>query len=196
MKSRWLLIPVMAIPLAVWSSSQAQPAPTEEGELEQAVGPRDVLCRAFDDGYTRLTRLSDAVYVRAPRQACIPDGTATGTCRKWFGRCQLRNGRRVSFRVFNDGDTNQSRLFDAVYLPEPNKACIPDGTAMGTCRRWFGLAQASNGRPVECFLFNDGYSNITGPTRAIYFRSNGQVCLPDGTPTGTCRKWFGRCRVR
>jgi hypothetical protein len=143
-----------------------------------------------------MSAAADAVYVRAPRQACIPDGTSTGTCRKWFGRCQTGNGRKVLFRVFNDGDTNQSVRADAVYFPAPNRACIPDGTPTGTCRRWFGLASLQNGRPVECFLFNDGYTNITGPTRAIYLRSNGQVCRPDGTPTGTCRKWFGRCRVR
>lgn len=194
MKPRWLLIPTMMLPLAFWGSAQAQP-PTGAGAPEARARAQDVLCRTFDDGYANLSALSDAIYIRSPRQACIPDGTPTGTCRKWFGRCQTRNGRSVVFKVFNDGNANRSRPADAVYVPATNRACIPDGTPTGTCRRWFGLPTLQNGRAVECVLFNDGYTNVTGPTRAIYFRSNGQVCLPDGTPTGTCRKWFGRCRA-
>jgi hypothetical protein len=189
MKSRWLMIPVMMLPLAFWANSQAQPP-------DQSVPPaRRITCRTFGDGYTNMSALADAIYVRAPRQACIPDGTPTGTCRKWFGRCELGRGGRVLFRVFDDGNTNQSRLADAVYFPAPNRACIPDGTPTGTCRRWVGLA-VTNGRPVECVLFDDGYTRMTRPTRAVYFHSNGQVCMPDGTATGTCRKWFGRCRLR
>jgi hypothetical protein len=194
MKSRWLLVAVMALPLGFSVSSQAQPA--GPGGPEPLARAQEVTCHTFGDGYTSASVFTDAVYVRAPTQACIPDGTPTGTCRKWFGQCQTRNGRKVLFRVFNDGNINRSRLADAVYFPEPNSACIPDGTARGLCRRWFGLGETQNGRRVECFLFDDGYTHMTGPTRAIYFRSNGQVCLPDGTPTGTCRKWFGRCRAR
>jgi hypothetical protein len=196
MKLPWLLVVVMALPLGSGGSAQAQPPATEAGAAESYARTQPVTCRVFGDGYAYTSAPADAVYIRAPRQGCIPDGTPTGTCRKWFGRCETRNGRKVLFKVFDDGDTNQSWLADAVYVPQPNRACIPDGTALGTCRRWFGLAETQDGRRVECFLFNDGYTNMTGPTRAIYFRSNGQVCLPDGTPTGTCRKWFGRCRAR
>jgi len=192
MKPRWLLIPMLMVPLAVWGSAQAQPPTIGPGARPS---PQDVLCRTFDDGYTHQSPLSDAVYLRAARQACIPDGTPTGNCHKWFGRCQTRIGRSVVFKVFNNGNANLSRPADAVYSPGTNSACIPDGTPTGTCRRWFGLPTLENGRAVECVLFNDGYTKVTGPTQAIYFHSNGQVCLPDGTPTGTCRKWFGRCRV-
>ena len=51
------------------------------------------------------------------------------------------------------------------------------------------------GVPFACALFNDGYANMTATTDAIYFRANGSVCKPDGTASGTCRKWFGRCKV-
>lgn len=155
-----------------------------------------VVCRAFGNGYTSASALADAVYFRAPSQACIPDGTPTGTCRKWFGRCEVPGGASVSFKVFGDGYTSQTGLVDAVYPRGARSVCIPDGTPTGTCRKWFGMGASTDGRPVVCHLFGDAYSAMVGPTDAIYFASNGQVCMPDGTSTGTCRKWFGRCLVQ
>lgn len=157
-----------------------------------------VQCRVFNDGNASQSALSDAIYVRANSSICIPDGTATGRCRKWFGLCRTMDAasQPVRFKVFNDGDTNQTALSDAVYPNAPSVSCIPDGTARGNCRRWFGLPQTADGRQVSCRLFGDGYTNMTGPTRAIYYRSSGRVCMPDGTATGTCRKWFGRCEAR
>lgn len=157
-----------------------------------------VQCRVFNDGNTNQTGLSDAIYVRGNSSVCIPDGTPTGNCRKWFGLCRTADAasQPVRFRVFNDGDTSQTAPSDAVYLNAPNVSCIPDGTARGNCRRWFGLPQTAEGREVACRLFDDGYTNMTEPTRAIYYNSPGRVCMPDGTSTGRCRKWFGRCSVR
>ncbi|MET0343394.1 MAG: hypothetical protein ABW252_20455 [Polyangiales bacterium] len=153
-----------------------------------------VQCYVYDDGYTNLAGPSDAVYFNGPWSACIPDGTASGTCRKWFGMCTTTiTHQRVLFRTFNDGYTSQSIAHDSVYVPSTNQACIPDGTGTGTCRRWFGRATTTDGQPVRCQLFGDGYSDTTGITDAIYFRASGSVCLPDGTASGTCRKWFGRC---
>jgi transmembrane serine protease 11D len=157
-----------------------------------------VQCRVFNDGYTSASGTTDAIYIRNNRQACKPDGSASGTCRKWLGLCTTQEAqpRAVRFRVFDNGDSNQAGPSDAVYLAAPNVSCIPDGTPQGRCRRWFGLPQTDDGRNVSCRLFNDGYTSMTGPTRAIYYRSPGRVCMPDGTATGTCRKWFGRCEAR
>lgn len=150
----------------------------------------------FGNGYSSMSPRRDALYVRSSSQVCIPDGTSTGTCRKWFGRCKVdATGEAVKFRVFDNGDSRQSVPRDAVYFRAPNQACIPDSTSTGSCRRWTGLATTQSGKAVRCRLFDDGYRNMTGPTHAIYFRKNGQVCMPDGTATGTCRKWLGRCEV-
>jgi hypothetical protein len=157
---------------------------------------RPVACSVFDDGYTNLTAPSQAIYFAKPEQACIPDGSAQGTCRRWFGRCSsLSDGVAVKLRVFNDGDSSQSNLSDAIYAASPAQECIPDGTATGTCRKWFGLGETADGRRVSCYLFDDGLTNWVGPTHAIVYNGSGQVCMPDGTSTGTCRKWFGNCQV-
>ena len=157
-----------------------------------------VSCQVFNDGNTSQSGLSDAIYVRNNSTICTPDGTPTGRCRKWFGLCRTSEPtpQPVRFRVFNDANTNQTAPSDAVYPNAPNVSCIPDGTARGNCRRWFGLPVTADGRPTVCRLFNDGYTNITGPTTAIYYRAPGSVCMPDGTATGTCRKWFGRCTAQ
>lgn len=153
----------------------------------------NIQCFVYDDGYTNVAGPSDAVYFAGTNRACIPDGTATGTCRRWFGQCFTTVTRQpVFFRTFDDGYANQSIAHDSIYVPSTNVACIPDNTSTGTCRRWFGLPTVNN-RPVRCSLFDDGYASMTAPTDAIYFRGIRQVCQPDGTGTGTCRKWFGRC---
>ena len=58
------------------------------------------------------------------------------------------------------------------------------------------MPRTTDGRGVHCYLFNDGYTDMVGPTEAIYYRGPNQVCMPDGTATGTCRRWVGRFLVR
>jgi hypothetical protein len=55
-------------------------------------------------------------------------------------------------------------------------------------------APIRNGQAVECFVFNDSYANIAGPSDAIFFNGSGQACIPNGAG-GTCRRWFGLCRT-
>ena len=99
----------------------------------------------FDDGYSRMTGPSDALFVPKPGQVCEPDGTASGTCRKWFGRGTAADGRAVTCEVFTDGASIHTGLSDAIFIPNPlpsgGAACIPNGTASGTCLRWFGRCQ-------------------------------------------------------
>lgn len=103
--------------------------------------------QVFDDGYANITGASDAVYIpKAGNQACIPDGTSTGTCRRWFGRGTSNDGRHVSCIAFDDGYANPTNPSDAIYIPHPipgpGSACVPDPTATGVCRRWFGRCVA------------------------------------------------------
>ena len=62
------------------------------------------------------------------------------------------------------------------------------GGAVGQC------APIPLGQSVECFVFDDGYASMAGPSDAIVFSSTGQACVPGGS-TGICRKWLGRCRT-
>lgn len=156
-----------------------------------------VACYVFNDGYTNVAGPFDALYFRGNSSVCGPDGSSTGACRKWFGRCRAAAaGQAADFSVFNDGYANRTPVSDAVYLQKVQSACVPNGTSSGNCRKWFGRPVTSGGQPVKCMLFNDGYTSVVGPTDAIYARAPGQVCMPDGTATGTCRKWFGRCSVQ
>ena len=154
-----------------------------------------VTCRVFNDGYASATGLSDALYFRANSSICVPDTTAKGTCRKWFGRCQTPTGERVNFTVFNDGATNRTPPSDAVYIRKPSAACTPGGTGTSNCRKWVGLPTTASGKPAKCYLFDDGYARVVGPTDAIYAKGPNQMCMPNGSPAGTCRRWFGRCQV-
>lgn len=157
-----------------------------------------VSCTVFDDGYSNQSTPSDAIYFAGNSAACTPDGSSRGNCHKWFGQCKTgeTNSRSVNFKVFNDGDSNRTIPFDAVYNNAPNVSCIPDGTPTGNCRRWFGLSETTDGQKAQCYLFDDGYTNMVGPTNAIYYRAPGSVCMPDGSAMGTCRKWFGRCELQ
>lgn len=167
------------------------------GRCAPLPGGSPFACSLFNDGYSRMTSSTDAIYFRSNGLVCKPDGTAAGTCRKWFGRCKTTNtGQAVNFTVFNDGAANRTAPSDAVYLRQANSACIPDGTASGQCRRWVGQPVTPAGKPAECMLFNDGYTSAIGPTDAIYARGPNQVCMPDGSATGQCRRWFGRCKVK
>lgn len=181
-------------------------APSEESELVDEASSDlraggdsgTVMCYVFNDGYTAMAGPADAVYILGASQACIPDGTSSGTCRKWFGRCFKRtNGQSdvpIYFRVFEDGYANQSIEADAVYMNSPLQACIPDSTPRGACRKWFGRAFTRDGgstQPVQFNIFGDGYIFQVGPSDAIFWNGS-QLCVPDGTASGTCRKWFGR----
>lgn len=159
--------------------------------------PSDTVeCFVFDDGAQDVVGPSDAIFASASQHACIPD-SGEGTCRRWFGDCRTTHGKiPVTFAAFDDGTTNRTENSGAVYFNSPEVSCIPDASADGECRKWFGEASTNDGHAVECFLFDDGYENMVGPTRAIYFRGPNQFCMPDGTDFGTCRKWFGRCQVR
>lgn len=167
-------------------------------ETDNTPRPNSVSCTVFDDGYSNRSAPSDAIYFADNAAACTPDGTARGNCHKWFGQCKTgeSNPRSVNFKAFNDGDSNQTARIDAVYNNAPNVSCIPDGTPTGNCRRWFGLAETTDGQKAQCFLFDDGYTNMIGPTNAIYYRSPRTVCMPDGSATDACRKWFGRCELQ
>jgi hypothetical protein len=154
-----------------------------------------VACKVFDDGYSNVVGPSEAIFFNGESSACVPDGS-TGTCRKWFGQCaSTLDNTPVYFEVFNDGGASRTLPFDAVYNRAQSSACIPDNTSTGTCRKWFGIGRTSDDRAVECYLFDDGLRNWVGPTTAIYYRAPNQVCMPDGTATGTCRKWFGNCQI-
>lgn len=155
-----------------------------------------VACNVFNDGYSSSAGPTDALYFRSNGTACKPDGTAAGTCRKWFGRCTAAGTDASNFSVFDNGYTNATANVDAVYFQQPQKACIPDGTPSGKCRRWVGRARTTSGKPVQCYVFNDGYTSVAGPSDAVYARSANSVCIPDGTANGTCRRWFGRCTAR
>jgi len=160
-----------------------------------------VECFVFDDGKMSEVGPSDAIFISGMGKACIPDGTATGTCRKWFGECRtVKTHEPVSFQLFDDGPVNIVGPANAVYVPAGgDKACLPDGTPTGTCRRWFGLAKAG-ADSVLCEVFDDGYTRPTLPKGAIYvphpIPAVGAACIPDGTATGTCRKWWGRCAIQ
>jgi hypothetical protein len=57
------------------------------------------------------------------------------------------------------------------------------------------------GEGIECFVFDNGYTNRAGPSDAIFFsgrtspNERGKACIPGGA-FGECRKWFGQCRTK
>jgi hypothetical protein len=164
-----------------------------------------VLCYVFNDGYTAMAGPKDAIYISGRLgdrgQACVPDGTANGQCRKWFGRCFGANtGRPVTFSVFDDGTARVAGPTDAIFINGQNSACEPGAGAAGICRKWFGLGSASDGRVARCSVFNDGYANRSAISGAIYIPTplpaGGSACIPDGTANGTCRRWFGQCQLQ
>src|ERR1700745_2751845 len=56
----------------------------------------------------------------------------------------------------------------------------------------------SQTQPVNLCVFDDGYSNMEGPSDAIFISGRstngemGKACIPGGQ-FGHCHKWFGRC---
>lgn len=169
-----------------------------EFKKDTRLPPHDkpIACSVFNDGNSNASSLSEAIYFAGSEAACTPDGTARGFCRRWFGNCvSTTDHSAVTFKVFNDGESGATSSSSAVYNRDPNVACIPDGTSSGNCRRWFGLPMTADRYKAECYLFDDGLTNWIGPTHEIYYRAPGQVCMPNGTSAGACRKWFGNCQV-
>ncbi|WP_437740933.1 hypothetical protein WMF39_35500 [Sorangium sp. So ce1504] len=110
------------------------------------------------------------------------------------GQCAtLPVGQGVECFVFNDGATELAGPTQALYFQRDGKVCMPDGTPGGTCRKWFGNCRTTDPShtPVLFSVFNDGRADMTSPSGAVYLTSNLKACIPDGTPTGTCREWFG-----
>jgi hypothetical protein len=145
--------------------------------------------------------ISGPVAPRQPQYSCIPGDTFRGICAKWLGYCHTtKTFQPVAFRVFNDGDSEQSDSSDAIFVADRagNPSCIP-GASDPICRKWFGLGRVSDGRNVRCKVFNDGYSNASELSNAIHFQGPipadgvGTACIPDGSSKGLCRRWFGQC---
>lgn len=169
-----------------------------------------VECFVFNDGYTSMAGPSGAIYFSPSGQACVPDGTGTGTCRKWFGRCQTSDASHtpVTFQVsdvpwFSNG-LRWSGPSDAIYSthyrpdifsPERSAICIPDGTASGDCREYFGNGAMADGRPVRCRLFDDGGARMTALTNRMTDVPTSQVWGEGLGGTAGQRKWFGQCQV-
>jgi hypothetical protein len=172
-----------------------------DGRTDEIDCQHEVWCTVFNDGYSSQTGTSDAIFVAAAEQACVPGG-ASGVCRRWFGRCRAigaadGHAHDVSFHVFDDGYTNLAGPFDAIYFPGAGQACIPGG-ASGVCRRWFGRGVTTtvqgHSHSVWCSAFNDGYASPTGLSDAIFWNGS-SLCVPGGA-SGDCRRWFGRCVTR
>src|SRR5581483_986298 len=79
-------------------------------------------------------------------------------------------------------------------------ACDPDGSVavapedITSCT----ITAILNKESVLCFVFDDDYSNIEGPSDAIYISGRpgdlDMACIPDSAGGhGSCHKWFGRC---
>jgi len=177
-----------SVPTVTFDTPNCQPALAQEG----------VLCHVFNDGYADVSDTTDAIFINSNHQACMPGGpSGTGICRKWAGRCSaVSSGKQVTMNVFDDGGANSAGSVDAVFINGNNQACIPDGTASGTCRRWFGQGKTTDGHDVTCTVFDDDYTNQSLLSGAVYVNPNQKSCIPDGTPQGTCAKWWGRCVVQ
>jgi hypothetical protein len=118
------------------------------GRCQTVTTHRPVTFQVFDDGSANPSAQSDAVFIpKAGNQACIPDQSPTGTCRRWFGNGVTADRHQVSCAVFDDGNANQTSGSGAIYIPHPippgGLACIPDQTSTGTCRRWWGACVAA-----------------------------------------------------
>ncbi|MDI1442523.1 hypothetical protein [Polyangium sp. 6x1] len=168
--------------------------------------PEDALSEA-DDSYSDLAICNTCEPPDDPPPVCTPSctGKSCGASNGCGGKCGSGScpagttcgGGGVAYQC---GCTAQCS----------GKACgAPDGCGGictgGACPYGQGCGAAGVpgqcatlpiGQGVECFVFNDGYTNMAGPTQALSFRDEeGLVCMPDGTPGGTCRKWFGRCQT-
>src|SRR5262245_21741060 len=81
---------------------------------------QSVTCNVFDDGYAGMSSPSDAIYLADSQKACVPSDSATGYCKRWFGRCATNETVPVYFTGFDDGMARQTGLSDAVYARAPH----------------------------------------------------------------------------
>lgn len=161
----------------------------------------------FGDGYTAMAGPSRAIYFAPDSQACIPDGTASGTCRKWWGRCRTTDASHTPV-TFRGGDVPWwsngimwSGPSDAIFSkhyrywfdPPNSMACLPNGTSAGECHEYFGNGQTPDGRAVRCRLFDDGGAFMTVSTDRMHDMANSRVW--GAGLGGATRKWFGECSV-
>jgi microsomal dipeptidase-like Zn-dependent dipeptidase len=173
--------------------------------------PETVQCSVFDDGNSNIAGPSSVIMINNNLQACVPNANGWD-CRKWFGSCTTSaSNTPVTFSTFDDGYANPTAGSGAIFIQSVNgtsESCIPGGSN-GICHKWFGRGMTQDGRKVLCDLTGDNVNDFVGPTDAIYpyhlpssatnatnqIESMNQLCLPDGTPTGTCRAKFGHCFV-
>lgn len=146
-----------------------------------------VMFTVFDDNRTNVAGPSDAVYSRGPYTACVPDGTSTGACHKWFGAAKLPDGRPIGWRLFDDGGQNMTSFTrEDIYnfgLWEYPDVCIDGG---GLCRKWFG-----NGMVIGCGdgVCNNGETHATCPADCKCGDgacNNGETCSSCPTDCGVC----------
>lgn len=69
---------------------------------------------------------------------------------------------------------------------------VAGDAAARTTTDGFSAAVSSTGSSIVCYVFDDGHTNMAGPSDAIYIRGPESACIPGG-PNGVCRKWLGRC---
>lgn len=184
-------------------SGQACGATGAPGVCAPIPGRQGVECFIFGDNYKSMEGPSDAIYFNKEGLACIPDGTASGECRKWFGRCRTTDPSHtpVEFAVGSTSswyawaDAVYSRHYKAdIFSPTFSEMCIPNGTSAGLCGTRFGGARTITGQPVYCRAFDDGYASATKLGDRMYDWVPEKVSI-DTTWIGERRKWFGRCEV-
>jgi hypothetical protein len=181
------------VPFAM-TTPECLPQPAAQGE--------QIACSVFGDSYENPSPQSPsgAVFINGHTQACLPGNGTSGNCARWFGRCStVTTASPVTFHVFDDGYTNESQSTkDAVYINSSGQACLPDGSATGLCRKWFGRGTTGDGRSVSCTVFDDQNSDPGFASDAIYVNKGlgWQSCEPNGGSTGLCRKWFGLCTAQ
>jgi hypothetical protein len=122
---------------------------------------------------------------------------AFGDVPAWaFAPLSIPQSELVECSVFNDGYHEASSFSKAVTfenaLPFPfdQLACIPGGPG-GICQKWFGLCRGVDSRANVSFSVFDDPSATAGPSDAIYMDLLSMPCIPDGTPTGNCKHFFG-----
>jgi hypothetical protein len=132
---------------------------------------------------------------------CIPDGSPSGLCGSALGGCTAADGRPIQWVVFDDygvdvatGYTITAQDAGGGYF----NACISTGGSTPVCRKWVGspFGFDATGQPVYasgCIAADDWSANSVSSQGVLL--SSSSVCVPDGTPSGSCRKWFGSCSL-
>jgi len=187
----------------VCPSGEACGASGAPGVCARVAGGQGVECFIFGDNYKSIEGPSEAIYFNKEGLACIPDGTPSGECRKWFGRCRTTDPSHtpVEFAVgdasswFARADAVYSRRFQvpgsSVTVAE---MCIPNGTSAGFCGTRFGGARTVTGQAVHCRAFDDGFASPTARGDALRDFTREQVSIETAS-RNDIRKWFGRCQV-